>query len=148
MDITELLEFTKKQGATDLHVTPDIPPMIRVDGYLRRVNIPPLTNDEVQRLVGPLVEGVGELKLAHRFILPGVIEGNNEIPIDIPDVGSFRMCLFNKNSVFYFGCKKVGDEYVCIGRVFPSRCADSMIEAVERGKSVFKVCKSSWTGCN
>lgn len=32
MDITELLAFSAKQGASDLHLSAGLPPMIRVDG--------------------------------------------------------------------------------------------------------------------
>ena len=32
MDITELLAFSVKNGASDLHLSAGLPPMIRVDG--------------------------------------------------------------------------------------------------------------------
>ncbi len=41
MDITELLAFSAKQGASDLHLSAGLPPMIRVDGDIRRINLPP-----------------------------------------------------------------------------------------------------------
>ncbi len=40
MDITELLAFSAKQGASDLHLSAGLPPMIRVDGDVRRINLP------------------------------------------------------------------------------------------------------------
>ena len=43
MDITELLAFGVQQGASDLHLSAGLPPMIRVDGDIRRVNLPPQT---------------------------------------------------------------------------------------------------------
>jgi twitching motility protein PilT len=39
MDITELLAFSVQQGASDLHLSAGLPPMIRVDGDIRRVNV-------------------------------------------------------------------------------------------------------------
>ena len=39
MDITELLAFSAKQGASDLHLSAGLPPMIRVDGDVRRINV-------------------------------------------------------------------------------------------------------------
>lgn len=39
MDITELLAFSAKQGASDLHLSAGLPPMIRVDGDVRRINL-------------------------------------------------------------------------------------------------------------
>ena len=40
MDITELLAFSAKNGASDLHLSSGLPPMIRVDGEVRRINLP------------------------------------------------------------------------------------------------------------
>lgn len=40
MDITELLAFSVKNGASDLHLSAGMPPMIRVDGEVRRINLP------------------------------------------------------------------------------------------------------------
>nr|MBP9033991.1 twitching motility protein PilT [Pseudomonadales bacterium] len=42
MDITELLAFAAKQRASDLHLSAGLPPMIRVDGDVRRINLPPM----------------------------------------------------------------------------------------------------------
>ena len=51
MDITELLAFSTKQGASDLHLSAELPPMIRVDGDIRRVNLPPMGHSEVHGLI-------------------------------------------------------------------------------------------------
>ena len=39
MDITELLSFTVQQGASDLHISAGMPPIIRVDGDVRRIKL-------------------------------------------------------------------------------------------------------------
>lgn len=51
MDITELLAFSAKQGASDLHLSAGLPPMIRVDGDVRRINLPALDHKEVHELI-------------------------------------------------------------------------------------------------
>ena len=51
MDITELLAFSQKQGASDLHLSAGLPPMIRVDGDIRGINVPPLDSKEVYALI-------------------------------------------------------------------------------------------------
>lgn len=51
MDITELLAFSAKQDASDLHLSAGLPPMIRVDGDMRRLNVPALDDSQVKRLV-------------------------------------------------------------------------------------------------
>ncbi|HWP00461.1 MAG TPA: type IV pilus twitching motility protein PilT [Methylococcus sp.] len=51
MDIAELLAFSVKNNASDLHLSAGLPPMIRVDGDIRRINLPPLEHKEVHALI-------------------------------------------------------------------------------------------------
>jgi twitching motility protein PilT len=51
MDITELLSFSVKNGASDLHLSAGLPPMIRVDGDIRRINVPVLDHKAVHSLI-------------------------------------------------------------------------------------------------
>lgn len=51
MDITELLAFSVKHNASDLHLSAGVPPQIRVDGEVRKINLPVLEHTEVHRLV-------------------------------------------------------------------------------------------------
>jgi twitching motility protein PilT len=51
MDITQLLAFSVKNKASDLHLSAGLPPMIRVHGDVRRINIDPLTHKQVHAMV-------------------------------------------------------------------------------------------------
>ncbi|MCG5534006.1 type IV pilus twitching motility protein PilT [Halorhodospira sp. 9621] len=51
MDITDLLRFAVEQGASDLHLSAGQPPIIRVDGDIRRIDAPAFSHKEVQRRV-------------------------------------------------------------------------------------------------
>ncbi len=51
MDIAELLAFAVKNKASDLHLSSGLPPMIRVDGDLRRLNSPALDNQQLTELL-------------------------------------------------------------------------------------------------
>jgi len=51
MDIAELLAFSVKNKASDLHLSAELPPMIRVDGDLRRLNLPPMENQQLMELL-------------------------------------------------------------------------------------------------
>jgi twitching motility protein PilT len=51
MNIAELLAFSVKNNASDLHLSAGLPPMIRVDGDLRRINIPAFEQQEVVKIV-------------------------------------------------------------------------------------------------
>ena len=51
MNIQELLNFSVQQGASDLHITAGMPPLIRVDGDIRRLNVEPMDHKEVHGLI-------------------------------------------------------------------------------------------------
>ena len=51
MDITELLNFSVENKASDLHLSAGLPPMIRVDGDIRKLNVPPLDHKAVHALI-------------------------------------------------------------------------------------------------
>ena len=51
MDIAELLAFSVKNNASDLHLSSGLPPMIRVDGDIRRLTLPALDTAQLQELV-------------------------------------------------------------------------------------------------
>ena len=51
MDISELLAFSVKNKASDLHLSSGLPPMIRVHGDVRRINLPPLEHKDVHAMV-------------------------------------------------------------------------------------------------
>ncbi|PKO84488.1 MAG: twitching motility protein PilT [Betaproteobacteria bacterium HGW-Betaproteobacteria-11] len=51
MDITELLTFVVKNKASDLHLSSGLPPMIRVNGDVRRINLPPMEHKDVHGMI-------------------------------------------------------------------------------------------------
>ena len=51
VDIAQLLAFAVKNNASDLHLSAGVPPMIRVDGDMKRVNMPALVHKEVHSMV-------------------------------------------------------------------------------------------------
>lgn len=51
MDIVELLAFSVKNKSSDLHISSGLPPMIRVDGDLRKINLPDLDHKTVISII-------------------------------------------------------------------------------------------------
>lgn len=51
MDIAQLLAFCVKNKASDLHLSAELPPMLRVHGDVRRLNLPPLSHKEVHSMI-------------------------------------------------------------------------------------------------
>ena len=63
VDIAQLLAFAVKNNASDLHLSAGVPPMIRVDGDMKRVNMPALVHKEVHSMVY-------DLSLIHIYPIP------------------------------------------------------------------------------
>ncbi len=55
MIIEDVLELAVKQGASDIHISSYLPPVIRVDGQLLRTNLPVLSPDDVEALLFPIL---------------------------------------------------------------------------------------------
>ena len=51
MDITQLLAFSVKIKASDLHLSAGLPPMLRVHGDVKRINLPVMEHKEVHAMV-------------------------------------------------------------------------------------------------
>jgi twitching motility protein PilT len=51
LDITQLLAFTMQNGASDLHLSPNNAPIIRVHGEMRRVKSEPLKNEDIRTMI-------------------------------------------------------------------------------------------------
>ncbi|MFM8358913.1 MAG: ATPase, T2SS/T4P/T4SS family, partial [Verrucomicrobiota bacterium] len=51
MDIAELLAFSVSHNASDLHLSAGLPPMIRVYGDVRRIDVPPMNHKQVHALI-------------------------------------------------------------------------------------------------
>ncbi|CAG4885055.1 transporter [Georgfuchsia toluolica] len=86
MDITELLAFSVKNKASDLHLSSGLPPMIRVHGDVRRINLPPLEHKDVHAMVYDIMND-GQRK---------VYEENLEIDFSfaVPNLARFRVNAF------------------------------------------------------
>ncbi|HET9736097.1 MAG TPA: type IV pilus twitching motility protein PilT [Burkholderiales bacterium] len=51
MDLTELLAFVVKNKASDLHLSSGLPPMVRVHGDVKRINVPALEHKDVHAMI-------------------------------------------------------------------------------------------------
>nr|AGC71766.1 twitching motility protein PilT [uncultured bacterium A1Q1_fos_504] len=89
MDIAELLAFSVKNQASDLHLSAGLPPMLRVHGDIRRINLPAMEHKDVHSLVYDIMSD------AQRK----VYEENLEVDFsfEIPNLARFRVNAFNQD---------------------------------------------------
>ena len=89
MDITELLAFTAQQNASDLHLSAGLPPMIRVDGDIRRINVPPMDHAQVQRLIYDIMNDQQRRDYEDQL--------ETDFSFEVPGIARFRVNAFNQN---------------------------------------------------
>lgn len=89
MDITELLAFSAKQGASDLHLSAGLPPMIRVDGDIRRINLPAMEHKDVHSLIYEIMNDK-QRRDYEEFL-------ETDFSFEVPGVARFRVNAFNQN---------------------------------------------------
>ena len=88
MDISELLAFSVKNKASDLHLSSGLPPMIRVHGDVRRINLPPLEHKDVHGMIYDIMND-GQRK-AYEEVL------EVDFSFAIPGLARFRVNAFNQ----------------------------------------------------
>lgn len=89
MDIAELLAFAHKNKASDLHVSSGLPPMIRVDGEMKRINVPELSAETTLSMILDIMND-NQRK---------TFEENLEVDFsfEIPNLARFRVNAFNQD---------------------------------------------------
>jgi twitching motility protein PilT len=89
MDIAELLAFSVKHNSSDLHLSAGLPPMIRVDGDIRRINVPVLDHKTVHELVDDIMNDKQRKDYEEFFEV--------DFSFEIPGLARFRVNAFNQD---------------------------------------------------
>jgi twitching motility protein PilT len=88
MDIAELLAFAFKQNASDLHLSAGLPPLIRVDGDIKRINVDPLDDRTVHDMVYDIMSDKQQ-KDFEEFL-------ETDFSFELPNIARFRVNAFNQ----------------------------------------------------
>ncbi len=89
MDIAQLLAFGVKQGASDLHLSAGLPPIIRVDGDIRRISVPEMDHKQVHHMIYDIMSDK-QRKDYEEFM-------ETDFSFEIPGLARFRVNAFNHN---------------------------------------------------
>ncbi|WP_308923887.1 type IV pilus twitching motility protein PilT [Janthinobacterium sp. J1-1] len=88
MDISELLAFSVKNKASDLHLSAGLPPMIRVNGDVRRLNVAALEHKEVHGMIYDIMND-GQRKAYEEAL-------ECDFSFEIPGLARFRVNAYNQ----------------------------------------------------
>ena len=89
MDISDLLAFSVKNKASDLHLSAGMPPLIRVHGDVRKINVPVMDHSQVHDMVYDIMND-GQRKFYEENL-------ECDFSFEIPNLARFRVNAFNQN---------------------------------------------------
>ena len=89
MDITSLMKFSVESGASDLHISAGQPPILRVDGDVKRVNMPPLATQECSSLIYDIMNDK-QRKLYEEHL-------EADFSFELEGLSRFRVNVFHQN---------------------------------------------------
>lgn len=89
MNIVELLSFVVKNNASDLHLSAGMPPLIRVHGEIRRINLPALAHKDVHDMVYDIMNDSQRKHYEEHL--------ECDFSFAIPNLARFRVNTFNTN---------------------------------------------------
>lgn len=89
MDIAELLAFSNKQNASDLHISAGLPPLIRVDGEIKRINVESLDDRTVHDMIYDIMNDKQQKDFEEFF--------ETDFSFDLPGIARYRVNAFNQN---------------------------------------------------
>jgi twitching motility protein PilT len=89
VDISDLLAFSVKNKASDLHLSAGLPPMIRVHGDVRKINVPAMDHTQVHDMVYDIMND-GQRKVYEETL-------ECDFSFEIPNLARFRVNAFNHN---------------------------------------------------
>jgi twitching motility protein PilT len=88
MDIAELLAFAHKHNASDLHLSAGLPPLIRVDGEIKRINVDPLDDRTVHNMIYDIMNDKQQKDFEEFF--------ETDFSFELPKIARFRVNAFNQ----------------------------------------------------
>ncbi len=89
MDVSELLIFAVENRASDVHLSAGEPPMIRIHGEMRKVEVPPLNEETIHRMIYDILSDE-QRKMFEEFL-------ELDFSLALGDYGRFRVNVFKQN---------------------------------------------------
>ena len=89
MQITDLLAFSVKNKASDLHISTGLPPMIRVHGDVRRINLPAANQEQVFDMITDVMND-NQRKIFQQNL-------DTDFSFELPNIARFRVNAFMSN---------------------------------------------------
>jgi len=135
MDIGELLAFGVKNGASDLHLSAGLPPMIRVDGDVKRINVPEMDHTMVHDMVYDIMND-NQRKDYEEFL-------ETDFSFEIPGLARFRVNALNQNRGAAAVFRTIPSDILTLEQL---NCPEKFAELAMLPRGVCTVCGPTGSG--
>ena len=113
MDISELLMFVHKEGASDLHISSGEPPMARIHGEMRRIEMPALSKDDVHVMLYDVLSDQQRKRFEENYEL--------DFSIELKGIARFRVNAFRQARGEGIVFRVIPSKILTPGRIGPSQ---------------------------
>ncbi|MDR3221154.1 MAG: type IV pilus twitching motility protein PilT [Candidatus Accumulibacter sp.] len=135
MDITELLAFAVKNKASDLHLSAGVPPMIRVNGDVRRINLPAMGHEDVHALVYDIMNDRQRKQYEESL--------ECDFSFSIPNLARFRVNAFNQERGAAVAFRTIPSKVLSLEAL---NCPKSFYDIVEQPRGIVLVTGPTGSG--
>lgn len=125
LTLQRLLSSMEKLDASDLHIKVGHPPVYRVGGHLRRVGSEPLTEDEADHILDPIL--TDELKERYRQ------KGSIDFAWHLPDGNRFRINMFRSGNHAHAAIRRVQAQIPTYGQLHLPEVYSTIVSTANQG---------------
>jgi twitching motility protein PilT len=125
LSIQRLLGAMKKLEASDLHLKVGVKPTYRINGVLRAIDAEPITEDEADHLLDPIVPEVLKAKFDST--------GNLDFATHLPDGDRFRINMFRAGGHTHAAIRRVKAEIPSYSELHVPQAYSELIDNTSEG---------------
>ncbi|MCW5588233.1 MAG: type IV pilus twitching motility protein PilT [Legionellales bacterium] len=118
MNINELLVFSVENKASDLHISAGLPPLVRVDGELRRIDVPPLDHEGVLALIEQIMSDKQKKEYEERL--------ETDFSFEVKGLARFRVNAFNQDRGAAAVLRTIPSEIISLEKLNAPECFRSL----------------------
>ena len=134
-DIHKLFDTVVETGASDLHITKGRPPVLRLKGRLRNINVPALSNEDCQALISEIIPPAKAKEFEE--------VGSADFGFAHEDKARFRVAVFKQKGNAAMVCRLIPNDLLTFEQIGLS---DSVIKLLERPRGLLLVTGPTGSG--
>jgi twitching motility protein PilT len=118
--IEDLLRLVSEENASDLHLTAGVPPTIRIDGRLVKLELPPLSPEEI--------EALARTAAGEEWVARAAREGGADFALQAANGDRFRASLFRQRETFAMALRLIPSRVMSLEEIGLPRVVHDLLD--------------------